>query len=71
MKELFDFYRGRIESAPKYGFRSGHEILRTVTRTAFWDSQLTEEEFTTIINLCEKAHQYMMEENFNAGWKDE
>lgn len=71
MSKLLDFYRGRIESAPKYGFRSGHEILRTVTRTAFWDSQLTEDEFTTIINLCEEAHKYMMEENFNAGWKDE
>ena len=70
MKELFDFYKGRIESAPKYGFKSGHEILRTVTRTAFWDSQLTEEEFNSIINLCEQAHRKMMEDNFNEGWNE-
>ena len=68
MSELLDFYKGRIEFAPKYGFISGHEILRTVTRTAFWDSQLTDEEFTTIINLCEQAHRYMMEVNYNEGW---
>ena len=70
MSELFDFYRGRIESAPKYGFKSGHEILRAVTRTAFWDSQLTEEEFNSIINLCEQAHRKMMEDNFNEGWNE-
>ena len=70
MTELFYFYRNRIESAPKYGFRSGHEILRTVIRTAFWDSQLTEEEFNSIINLCERAHIIMMEDNFNEGWND-
>lgn len=67
-KELHDFYKGRIESAPKYGFRQGHEILKVVTRTAFWDSQLTEEEFNSIINLCEDAHKYMLEENFKDGW---
>lgn len=70
MSELLDFYEGRINSAPKYGFRSGHEILRTVTRTAFWDSQLTDDEFTIIINLCEEAHKIMMEENYNEGWNE-
>ena len=71
MSELFKFYRGRIESCPYYGFKSGHEILVTILRTAFWDSTLTESEFNSIINLAEQAHIKMMEDNYNAGWQDE
>ena len=67
---LFEFYKGRIESAPRYGFVSGHEILKTVCRTAYWDSLLTVEEFSIIINLCQMAHIKMMEENYNAGWNE-
>ena len=67
---VFEFYRGRIESAPNYGLSSGHEILKTVLRCAFWDSLLTLEEFNSIIILCEKAHIKMMEENYNAGWTE-
>lgn len=67
-KELYEFYRGRVESTPLYGFKSGHEILKTVCRTSFHDSYLTTEEFDSIINLCEKAHIKMMEDNYNAGW---
>ena len=29
---------------------------------------LTTEEFDSIINLCEKAHIKMMEDNYNAEW---
>ena len=65
---VFDFYMGRIESAHLYGFKSGHEILKTVTRCAFWDSFLTPDEFNSIIILAEQAHIKMMEENYNAGW---
>ena len=65
---VFEFYKDRIESAPKYGFKSGHEILNTIIRTAFWDSFLTGNEYILIINLCEKAHIKMMEDNYNAGW---
>ena len=68
MSELLDFYEGRINSAPKYGFRSGHEILRTVTRTAFWDSFLTNEEFNTIITMCCEMHKKIMEDNRNETW---
>ena len=68
MSELFNFYRGRIESCPYYGFKAGHEILITVLRTAFWDSALTQDEFIIIMNLCENAHIQMMEDNYNAGW---
>lgn len=68
MKELYDFYRGRIESAPNYGFVSGHQIIATVCRTAFWDSMLTTEEFDSIINICQLAHIKMMEDNYNDGW---
>ena len=67
---VFDFYKGRIQSAPNYGFNSGHEILKVICRTAFRDNFLTEEEFDSIINLCEKAHIKMMEDNYNAGWNE-
>ena len=68
--ELYNFYRGRIESAPHYGFTAGHDIIRTVCRCAFNDSYLTPQEFDSIINLCEKAHIKMMEDNYNAGWNE-
>lgn len=67
---VYEFYRGRIESCPSYGFKSGHEILATIIRCAFWDSFLTEDEYNSIINLCEKAHIKMMEDNYNAGWNE-
>lgn len=67
---LFDFYKDRISSCPFYGFKAGHEILRTVTRTAFYDSQLTLHEFNSIMILAEKCHIKMMEDNYNDGWKD-
>ena len=67
---VFDFYRGRIESCPSYGLKSGHEILATITRCAFWDSMLTVEEFIIIIILAEKCHIKMMEDNYNEGWNE-
>ena len=67
---VFDFYKGRIESCPSYGFKAGHEILKTITRCALWDSFLTPEEFTIIIILAEKCHIKMMEDNYNAGWNE-
>ena len=67
-ESIFEFYRGRIESCPSYGFKAGHEVLTTVTRTAFMDSELTLEEFNSIIILAEQAHIKMMEDNYNAGW---
>ena len=67
---VFDFYRGRLESAPSYGFKSGHEILKTVIRCAFNDSTLTLDEFNSIMILADKAHIKMMEDNYNAGWNE-
>ena len=66
---VFDFYKDRISQAPAYGFRSGHEILTVILRSAFWDSFLTVQEYISIVNLCEQAHIKMMEDNYNAGWK--
>ena len=70
LSDLYNFYVGRIKSAPSYGFVSGHEILKVICRTAFHDSYLTDEEFISIINLCEKAHIKMLEDNYNAGWNE-
>lgn len=70
MSDLFKFYEDRLSACPLYGFKSGHEILQTVTRTAFWDSELTLDEFNSIIILAEQAHIKMMEYNYNAGWNE-
>ena len=66
----FDFYKDRLRPCPSYGFICGHDILKMVTRCAFWDSTLTEDEFANIISLAEQAHIKMMEDNYNAGWKE-
>ena len=66
---VFDFYRDRINACPLYGFKSGHEILHVIMRTTFNDSLLTLDEFDSIINLCELAHNKMMEDNYNEQWK--
>ena len=68
--ELYKFYRDRIYACPYYGFKAGHEILSTIIRVAFWDSALTQDEFISIMNLCEHAHIEMMEDNYNAGWNE-
>ena len=70
MSELYNFYKGRIESAPSYGFVAGHDLIRWVARCALYDSFLTVEEFNSIIKLCEQAHIKMMEDNYNAGWNE-
>lgn len=69
-EKVLQFYIDRLTSCPDYGFVAGHEILQTVTRCAFHDSELTLKEFNTIINLAERAHIKMMEDNYNAGWND-
>ena len=68
---VFTFYKGRIESAPNYGLKSGDEILHVIMRCAFWDSFLTNDEYMTIINLCQLAHQKILENNWKETWKDE
>lgn len=65
---VFEFYRGRIESAPLYGFKSGEQILHVIAHCALNDDMLTPDEFSSIINLCHKAHIKMMEDNYNDGW---
>ena len=70
MSELFNFYKGRIEACPSYGFIAGHEMLHLIARCALYDSELTHYEFNSIINLCERAHIKMMEDNYNAGWNE-
>ena len=72
-REIYDFYRDRIESAPHYGFVAGNELLDLIQRCAKHDMYvafLTSDEYNTIINLCEQAHIKMMEENYNAGWNE-
>ena len=68
-KQMFDFYASRIAAAPAYGFKSGHEILSVVGRTALNDSCLSLSEFDEIMNLIEATHIKMMEDNYNEGWQ--
>lgn len=64
----FEFYKGRIDSCPSYGFKAGHEILDFVLRCAGADNTLTREEYNSIIKQADFCHIKMMEENYNAGW---
>ena len=68
MSDLFKFYRDRIASCPFYGFVSGSEILSVIVRSASLNSELTPEEFNSIIILAIKCREKMMEDNYNAGW---
>lgn len=68
MSKKYDFYRGRIESCPLYGFKSGHEILEKVLHCAGYDPDLTDEEINSIMNLARTAHIKMLEDNYNEGW---
>ena len=65
---VFEFYRGRVESAPSYGFNAGHQLLDLIIRCAYHDDMLTPDEITSIIKLCDNAHIKMMEDDHNAGW---
>ena len=71
MSDLFNFYKGRIEACPSYGFKSGEELLAHIHACAYASAnfgELTPAEFSSIINLCEQAHIKMMEDDYNAGW---
>lgn len=70
----FDFFKDRINSCPLYGFTSGEELLKVIHACAYYSAnagELTPSEFSSIINLCEKAHIKMMEDNYNAGWNEQ
>ena len=71
MSNSYEFYLGRISSCPSYGFRSGHELLQVILRCAYCDLSLTVEQFNSIIKKADLAHIKMMEDEYNAGWKDE
>lgn len=65
----FDFYRGRIESCPSYGFKSGDEILNLIVSCVKADSSLTTEQVNSIIMMCWEQHKKLMEDNYNEGWR--
>lgn len=70
---VYDFYVGRISSCPLYGFRAGCDLLCLVLRCARYDwecSLLTDDEINSIINMAEKCHNRMMEDNYNEGWNE-
>lgn len=68
---IYQFYVDRVNACPHYGFSSGHELLKVITRCAFHDSMLTDSEFNSIINLAELCHIKMMEDNYNEGWNEQ
>ena len=66
--KAFDFYVGRIESVPNYGFVSGHNLLNVIHRCAFFDSDLSYNEFCDILDRINACHRKLMEVNYNEGW---
>ena len=70
---VYDFYIDRIKACPNYGFNGGEQLLSVIHSCAYYDAGedfLTTEEFNSIINLCNKMHQKLMEDNYNAGWNE-
>ena len=64
----YEFYMGRINSCPLYGFKAGSEILDMVIYCATYDDSLTIEQFNSIMNRANLCHKKLMEENYNADW---
>ena len=65
---VYDFYMGRLEACPLYGFKAGHEILDLVLRCVERDPMLTDDEYNSIIKEATICHIKMMEDNYNEGW---
>lgn len=63
----YEFYKGRIDSCPSYGYKSGHEILSVILTCVHVDPTLTEEETNSIIKQAELCHIKMMEDKNNEG----
>lgn len=68
---VLNFYIRRIQSVPFYGFKSGSELLAVIMRCALSDELLTRDELDIIINLCEQAHNKLLEVNYNDGWNEQ
>lgn len=66
---VLDFYLSRINAAPRYGLKAGHELLHLILRCAMSDDMLTREDFSSIIKSAEEAHIKILEEDFNEGFK--
>ena len=69
--QAYDFYIDRLYELPKYGEKSGFEMLALICRCAFWDDVLTDAESISIIKICQSAnewHKIFMEANYNEGW---
>ena len=62
---VFEFYKGRVQACPLYGFKAGHEIMQMIINCVLHDDMLTLDEVHAIINLCDEAHIKMMEDNYH------
>lgn len=64
------FYLNRLYSCTNYGLVQGRELIKMVSRCAFNDSTLTDEESIAIIETCldPRLDNILMEVNFNEGW---
>ena len=68
--QAYEFYLDRLLSVPKYGEKSGTDLIKCICRCAFADNVLTEAESISIINICHSPEWYKIfkEMNFNEGW---
>ena len=64
-----DFYISRIMCAMTFSLHEGDQWLGTILSAISHDSMLTDAERNSIINLCEIAHNKLLEDDFNEGWK--
>lgn len=65
---VHSFYIDRINRAMTGNFQQRMDWLAMIGRVAMMDSFLTMDEYTDILNRLNKAHQKVMEDNYNAGW---
>lgn len=63
------FYLDRLEVCTKYGFTAGHDIIAAVIHVATFDSMLTSDEFSVILDKAHEAHIKLMEVNYNEQWQ--
>ena len=67
----FGFYADRLQAVPFYGLVQGRELIKTICRSAFNDSSLTDNEAIVIMETCldPALDNILLEVNYNEGWQ--
>ena len=67
----YGFYLNRLKEVQFYGLVQGREIIKTICRSAFNDSSLTDNEAIVIMETCldPALANILLEVNYNEGWQ--